>query len=956
MKRVLNKIITLIICLSLGINLIPAFAAESDGGFEPAEYNEAVSMLNDLGIFEDEYFASYDSSIMITRGEFASLAVSVMGMYDEAKATAYTQRFTDVSADYPYAKEINFAASLGLFNGVSQTEFAPDDPVYITQALKVAVSMLGYKEMAEVKGGYPTGYLTVARAIDILDGVNMNSDSPALRGNIIILMYNTLFADVMQISGVNGDSYSFEITDGDNLLSVYHKIYEDEGVVTSNWEYSIVGETDESGYMSVNGTRYVTDSKRAIGSVGKNVKYYYKKDGTSNKIITLREYENDIVNINAGDGYTFDYSLGQYTVTGEDKNYVFKLSDYDIVYNYGCIDGSVPVNYRDILTPDNGTITLIDNNMDKIYDVVIIEESEILLFKSFDKYSEIIYDMNDRSVDIKYDDYDKVSVCDVTGADVDLSKVEKMSVIMVYKSFDKKYVKAVICSNTVEGTVDEITSDSIIIGKSEYKFSNTNRITGLLPGQTYNTIIFPGQTYIFYLNQYNQIVYHDVKATLYTGYIADIAPSTSAMDKSMYVHMFTSADKLEQFKLASKVKVETINGKQSVDSKDVPEKLQQYASTIYASGINPESRMFIQYGLNADKEINHIMLPHLLDEKDEYENPPSNYSFFKLDYILTKIQSVGTRIPADHATNTHGKEYFRVGYVPANNSAGLTMTMDNNSTVFYVPEFSNLSYSDNNFSLQNVKSLARGTAFCYFPEFDGTLDQIEVFSTDREVRLVNNVVWIKRNGHATPITNSAEDAALVTSVTNVVSEDGDPLVKLTVLESKKIYDIYSDNLDVVKRATFEDTAIEGYKGSVLPTLHPNKTSIAPGDLIRFSTNADGYVNDIALLYDAENNVMSYLNADSFTKHTVQYRHTCGEVTDMYGSYAVLDVFDSSTTQKSSEPLIVSSFFRCYVYDYDTKEARLGSSSDISIGDKVYFTMYYTMPTDGEIIIYKGGNR
>lgn len=957
MKKYVSKLIASILCFSFVLGMSPVYATEStQGGFEPGEYSEAVTMLNDLGILDDTFFASYDASIEMSRGEFAALSLAIMGLSDESKATVYEQKFSDVPADNPYAKEINFATSLGLFNGVSGSIFAPDEPVYITQALKVAVSMLGYKEKAEYMGGYPTGYLAVARELDIMSNVNMDSSSPALRGNIIVLMYNSLFADVMNINGIDNGSFSYEITEGANLLSHYHKIHEGEGVVNGNWEYSLIGNIEDANRIMINGNRYFTDSPRAIGVVGKNVKYYYKEISNSNVLLTLREYDNDVVVINANENYAFNYSDGCYTVTGIDKDYTFRLFGYDIVYNYGYISGNSAVNYQDILTPQSGTITLIDNNLDGLYDVICIEEADILLFKSYDMYNNMIYDSKSRLKDVILDDYDNVHITDINGATVDFSKVLLNTVVMVYKSYDSKTLRLVVCPDYVEGVVDEITDDGVILNGALYAFSDINRIDGLALGQTYKSIIFAGQSYKFYLNQFNQIVYHDTKATLNTGYIADIASVSAGLNSGVSAQIYTSGGELAEIKFADKVKIETISGRDSLSSTQVKERLQTFADAMYGTGVNPNARLFVQYGLNEQKEINHIVLPHLLDEQSEYDNPPDNYSFFKLDYILSKFQGPGTRVPADHATNSYGKEYHRVAYMPANRSAGLIMTMDNTCSVFYVPEFSNANYLEKNFSVASVDTIPKNTALSYFPEFDGSREQLEIYSTEGDVRLVNNIVWIKANGHAKSISNSAEDLALVTAVSNVVSQDGDSLVKITVLESKSTYDVYSDNLNILSRSVFEDTNLLGHSNTtVSPTIAANKSSIVPGDIIRFSLNADGYVEDIALMYDSENNMITYQSAAAFTKTVVQYRNTCGEVTDMYGNYAVLDVYDSDLSQKTKEAHIVSSYHRIYVYDYKAKEGRVGTAADVSVGDKVYLTMYYTSSTDGEIIIYKGGN-
>lgn len=952
MKIHFKRMLFVLASLSIVMSSFVIFASESDkSGFEPAEYNEAVSMFTDLGIVDAESFVGYNASLEMTRGELAAWAVSVLGLSDEASSSATVSRFIDVGVDYQYAGEISYATSLGLFNGTGANTFSPEEPVYINQAIKVVVSMLGYREVAEHKGGYPTGYISVAMNLDLLDGVVIGNDNAALRGNIITLMYNALFADIMDISGIQGDSYSYEITEGKNLLNVYHKITEGEGVVQSDRQASITGDIEDEGYIVINGMRFYTESPRAVGTVGKNVKYYYKEISNKNIILTLREVNNDIVTLKADDEYTFDYENAQYNLLGTDREYVFKLENYDIVYNCSYISGDTPVDYEDILTPESGTVTLIDNNDNGKYEVVIVEEAKALLYGSYDAYNERIYDSIDRTYDIDLNDYSSVSIKGINGGEVDFAKLESNTVIMVYESFDSEMLKLVVCADAIEGTVSEISTDGVVINGVTYSFSPVARLSGTNDTQEYKSIISTGKNYTFYLDQFNQIVYHDAKLTLYTGYILDVKEGGSGINTHTGAHIYTADGKLTEYELADSVRVETISSRTSYSSARVKDALTEYANSNYGDGVNPSTRLFVQYGLTEGK-ISSIVLPHVIKTEDEYNNPPSGYSFFRLDYIISQFTKSGLHFDATETS----KEYYRLGYIPSNRSIGFTMTMSESCPIFYVPEFSNTAYTESNLAIQDINKLAKDAYVFYFPDFDGSENQIEAYSTDRELRLVNNLVWIKKDGHATNLENSAEDNAVVTTVSKVVSDIGDPLVKITVLENKTKYDLYSDNLNVAMRSTFEDTPMPGSddKGTlVMPTLHRNKNSIVPGDVIRYSKNADGYVEDIALMYDSENDIISYRDANLFTKGNAKYRHTCGDVVDIYGDYALLEAYGSDMSNKTQEAHKVSSFFRIYVYDYKAKDARVGTADDVSIGDKVYFSMWYSSSRDGEIIIYKG---
>ena len=51
---------------------------------------------------------------------------------------------------------------LSMLQGNGDGSFSPEEETTAEQAIKILVCALGYEPMAEEKGGYPTGYLTVA--------------------------------------------------------------------------------------------------------------------------------------------------------------------------------------------------------------------------------------------------------------------------------------------------------------------------------------------------------------------------------------------------------------------------------------------------------------------------------------------------------------------------------------------------------------------------------------------------------------------------------------------------------------------------------------------------------------------------------------------------------------------------------------------------------------------------
>ena len=139
-----TRICSIFVVLSVLLGMFLTVTAEDGGNFEPSEYGEAVAFLRDLGLLEGSEDGSVNASKTISRAEFAVLALRVMGMADSAQAATYKPVFTDVPQDYWAAKQILFAVDAGLFLGTSQSSFEPEEPVYMNQAIKVAVCMAGF--------------------------------------------------------------------------------------------------------------------------------------------------------------------------------------------------------------------------------------------------------------------------------------------------------------------------------------------------------------------------------------------------------------------------------------------------------------------------------------------------------------------------------------------------------------------------------------------------------------------------------------------------------------------------------------------------------------------------------------------------------------------------------------------------------------------------------------------
>ena len=65
--------------------------------------------------------------------------------------------FADVPEDDPYLNFVKLAVNMNIMTA-ENGYFMPDDDIEYSHLLKVIVCVLGYGELAESLGGYPSGY------------------------------------------------------------------------------------------------------------------------------------------------------------------------------------------------------------------------------------------------------------------------------------------------------------------------------------------------------------------------------------------------------------------------------------------------------------------------------------------------------------------------------------------------------------------------------------------------------------------------------------------------------------------------------------------------------------------------------------------------------------------------------------------------------------------------------
>lgn len=130
----------------------------------------------------------------ITRAEFVAVLCRAIGIEDLAQSEEMTSKsmYSDVPVGHWAVGYVNAATEYHAINGVGPGLFCPDMPITNEQAIKILVAAWGYGDEAEKSGGYPNGYMEVARQFGITDSVLFNYGTASKRWVVSVFTYNML--------------------------------------------------------------------------------------------------------------------------------------------------------------------------------------------------------------------------------------------------------------------------------------------------------------------------------------------------------------------------------------------------------------------------------------------------------------------------------------------------------------------------------------------------------------------------------------------------------------------------------------------------------------------------------------------------------------------------------------------------------------------------------------------
>ena len=917
---------------------------------------EAVGILSNLGIltgFEDGTFKPDET---VTRAQMAAIVCRTLGYESQAKSSAGSTIFNDVPGDHWAAGYINVAQSLNIINGYGDGNFGPEDKVTYEQAVKMIVCALNYDLVAQAKGGYPTGYLSVASSEGITKSANGKVGDAAKRSTVAVLVYNSLEVRILDQNTWTTDGSDEYAKSDDTILSKYLEVNKWEGVVSdvpftdyakndykknTTPKISLDGNAFYKVYKNGKETKIEDEAATNVdcslvdveGLLGKKVIAYIgdsEDDETGNIMvyaISEKSSGNTVTKISKTQlvdkddkEFTIQDQIS-YRKTGSTKVYDLDLDSKVKIYkNYevDAFDTATSTNETtagekmnnteglDQLVGQGGTIELISNDNDDDIEYIVInaytdegtiesvseEEGEI----TFTLYNGGLDDIDTADEDVLV----KVYRDGELAAAKDLAAGDTVSTVEISKSVRVLYAS----SKTVTGSVDSYDTEdkTVTIAGNDYELS---------PFKSGTVASLKDEEGTFYLNVDGQIAHNesDSAASGNYGFVIAVDKETGINDG--YVMQVVLADgTVAEYDLASKAKYYDKNGTSvTTDDKTTAEAIAKIiggsSATLGSSAVKATAKNIAK---KADNGV---------------------FKFTIKDGKINKIKALKGEAISYLEANTKKYDAEAMSYGSAE--------FDKNTVVFAID-----AKTDSTAEIKD-DDVSVGEVSAFFADED---DALTFVALDQDNGIVGVVLGFDLK------TSVPEDsAAVIIESIKTVTYDDDDAVQITGLQGGKevTYTIYDEDADYASSVAPEDLA----KGDVILIAAANSENVVSDFKTLYQANKSGALGTVDAdakkgddkddIYNAVANLDAAKTKDSNNK--------------FYLDAAVANDYDTFAAKDDGLSMRASANYTLVDYTESTKNPTVekkSSSTTLSTSAK-YKTVVFVRVYDGvlaEVVAYR----
>ncbi|MBQ3554435.1 MAG: S-layer homology domain-containing protein [Clostridia bacterium] len=657
-KRMIAMVLTLIMLLSMAS--FPSFAKVSG--------TDNTSLLIALGIYDSD-----DEMDLVNEPLTREAAASILSVFYGVTERSVVEPtpFADVTESWS-SGHIMTMVNNGIMRGYEDGLFRPKRELTYAETVKMLVTMTGHNVTAEIAGGFPTGYMTIASNIGLLEGAVSQANAVITKGQFNELLFNALYVDMLEQTTA-GDSNRFDTVEGKTLLSEKLDIYEASGYLNAipytSVDYRTAPGSNKVRIDNINFACYLD----ATPYLGTNVSFYYRQaeDDAAGEILYIetRKNRNEIITVPAEDIMSVTSTASSINFTYEDENErtetVRLPQDVVVVFN------GVRMTYYEAgthLKPKQGSVKLIDADRDGTYEVVSVEcyvnyfvngiteaSGEIYLTDKAGKAA-ITIDTKDKNMYAKA--YDR-------GREVDLLKILEGDIVSVYADSmdltkneivaDAKVISLHRSSKKVVGTLDSMDGTELEIDGVYYKLASDFDAT------KYALLI--GEATTFYLNYKDEIAaVGEISGAGEYGIVVAHDTKSDLDDTNVTLKIFTKDGNFEKILCAEKVRIDGMNKKEYGDIVTYLKGSAQYLKTQsngMAGKITTGSIwQLVKYVLNTSGEI--VAIDTVKADKVPSESSLSyEPTYSTTNYVMANQAAINEEIGVDKT----GTILFEVGNI-----------------------------------------------------------------------------------------------------------------------------------------------------------------------------------------------------------------------------------------------------------------------------------------------------
>lgn len=569
--------------------------AQAEVNEDVLEYKSVIDLLCGEELLED--------SDEITRETFV---VSLAKLVKAGGVEPDEFYFSDVTSfvnNYKYiyeAAQRNWISKSDKFNGSRAISYA--------EALKIAVSMLGYDSTAEWLGGYPGGYLSVAGTLDLNEDMRVKDDKLTSM-DVYTLFYNVITTKLPEL-GISHQSITVQYgKETDDLLYELYGVREIEGIINETPYNSMYDADGDAGkdHISIDGETYLYEDAE-WDMLAKKVRayvHYEKNEDFEGEVIYLRDLSKQkalsLKDINDKKGNKVTYYLDN----GSSKRTVSLNDSCTVIVN-----GKLKTEDIDSEFTDNiGDIVFINNNNDSAYDTVYINKYSYMTVGRIDYAEEQIADKFTADTLIDYSDMTCIVYKD--GERMGIRDIDVGERYRVIKSYDNQFAVMFKLRETMTGTIESISDDKVIINGSEYYVSEYFTLAN-------PKLLKPGTESVFSVDG-DVLVYANTNSTdMQYGYFLQCWEEYDG--ESVRIKVYTASGDFERYNVRKRP---IIDGR-AVKSNDV------------VKGMFNDTPQLIRYRLNDEGEVAYIDFS--TDELPEKAGiyPDKNDSLTRFSHISQK--------------------------------------------------------------------------------------------------------------------------------------------------------------------------------------------------------------------------------------------------------------------------------------------------------------------------------